>query len=277
VGFPHVWDDMIPDLLRDLVEPPLWEVTALALGLIVGSFANVCVHRLPRGQSVVTPRSRCPHCDAEIRAWDNVPVVSWLVLLGRCRRCRTPISLRYPAVEAVNGAMYAALAAIHGPSPRTVAAMAFVTALLVLALIDLEHQILPNVITLPGVAIGIAASLLPGSPISWWEAAAAAAGGYAAFWALAALARAYYGEEALGQGDWKLVAMMGAFLGWRLALAGVFLGALLGSAVGLGLIGLGLGTGRTRVPFGTFLAAGALVAVFAGEPLLAWYGGFFVG
>ena len=262
---------------RDLLEPPLWEFTAVVVGLIVGSFANVCIHRLPLGLSVVTPRSRCPHCGSEIGPLDNVPVLSWLLLLGRCRRCRAPISPRYPAVEAANGALYVALAASQGPSLRTVATMAFVTALLVLALIDLEHQILPNVVTLPGVAVGIAASLLPASPISWREAAAAAAGGYLAFWGLATLARAYYGEEALGQGDWKLAAMMGAFLGWQQALVGVFLGALLGSVVGVAIIGLGRGSGRSRVPFGTFLAAGGIVAVFAGRSLLEWYRGHLGG
>jgi leader peptidase (prepilin peptidase) / N-methyltransferase len=257
--------------LRDLVEPPLWQLTALAVGLVVGSFANVCIHRIPSGLSIVTPRSRCPRCQAPIEKYDNVPVLSWILLRGRCRHCRAPISIRYPAVEALNGAMYAAIAANQPASLYAVLLMAFVTALLVLALIDLEHQILPNVITLPGVAIGIAASFMPGWPISWRESAAAAVGGYLVMMAFATAARAYYGEEAVGQGDWKLVAMMGAFLGWRLLLLTVFLGAVLGSAVGLLLIAARRGTGRTKVPFGTFLAAGAVLAVFLGQPLIAWY------
>jgi leader peptidase (prepilin peptidase)/N-methyltransferase len=263
----------MPDaaLLGDLFEPPLWPLFALAVGLIVGSFANVCIHRLPRGVSVVAPRSRCPGCGAAISAFDNVPVLSWLLLRGRCRRCHAPISIRYPAVEALNGVLYTAIALTHGPTLNAVVSMALVTALLVLALIDLEHQILPNVITIPGVVVGIVASLLPGSALTWRESIATAVGGYVALWAFATLARLYYREEALGQGDWKLVAMIGAFLGWRQTMLSVFLGALLGSIVGMAIVAVGRGTGRTRVPFGTFIAAGALVTQFAGQPIVDWY------
>src|SRR5262245_33745614 len=165
-----------------LLESPFWEWSALALGLIVGSFANVCIHRLPLHQSVGTPPSACPRCGARIRPWDNVPVLSYLALRGRCRGCKAPISIRYPLVEAANGVAYFALAVLMGPTLRTFAMMALVTALLVLSLIDLEHQILPNAITIPGVVVGLLASLLPGPPTAL-GALAAAAGGYLALMA----------------------------------------------------------------------------------------------
>jgi leader peptidase (prepilin peptidase)/N-methyltransferase len=263
----------------EFLRPPVWEWFALAVGLIVGSFANVCIHRLAQDppQSVVSPPSRCPKCGRQIRPWENVPVVSYLLLAGRCRGCRNPISLRYPAVEAANGFAYLALAAAFGPAPQTAVSMALVTGLLILGLIDLDVQILPDAITLPGLALGLAASFLPGSRLTPLESAAAAAGAYLVFAAFAAAARAYYGEEALGRGDWKLVAMLGAFLGWQGVLLTIFLGSLAGAVVGLTLIALGRARGRTKVPFGSFLALAGIAAVFTGEPLLAWYRGLLRG
>ena len=145
-----------------LLRTPAFETTALLLGLVVGSFANVCIHRLPRRESVVSPPSRCPACGALIQARDNVPVLGWLLLRGRCRACRAPISWRYPVVEAANGLLWLALAALDGPRPQTFVAMALVTALLVLGLIDLDHQILPDVITLPGIVGGTGGELPAG-------------------------------------------------------------------------------------------------------------------
>jgi leader peptidase (prepilin peptidase)/N-methyltransferase len=144
-----------------LLRSPAFETTALLLGLVVGSFANVCIHRLPRRESVVSPPSRCPSCGSLIRARDNVPLVSWLLLHGRCRACRAPISPRYPAVEAANGLLWLALAALRGPGAQTFVTMALVTALLVLSFIDFDHQLLPDVVTLPGIVAGLAASFRP--------------------------------------------------------------------------------------------------------------------
>jgi len=155
---------LVPDWSL-LLQTPAFETTALLLGLVVGSFANVCVYRLPRGESVVSPPSRCPRCGSRITARDNLPVLSFLLLRGRCRSCGAPISWRYPAVEAATGLLWLGLAATFGPAPRTAVAMALVTALLVLSLIDLDHKILPDVITLPGIVVGLAASFLPGSPV----------------------------------------------------------------------------------------------------------------
>jgi leader peptidase (prepilin peptidase)/N-methyltransferase len=259
-----------------LLESPFWEWGALVLGLIVGSFANVCIHRLPRHESVGYPPSRCPRCAARIRPWDNVPVLSYLVLRGRCRGCRAPISARYPIVEAANGAAYYGLACLMGPAPRTLVMMALVTALLVLSLIDLEWQILPNAITLPGIAVGLAASFLPGPP-SPLGALASAAGGYLALMLVALTWKWLRKVEALGQGDWKMAAMLGAFLGWQAMLLTVFLASLLGTVVGLGLMAFAGRSGQHRLPLGTFLGFAGIGVVFAGEPVLRWYQGLLGG
>jgi len=255
----------------------LFELQALAAGLVVGSFANVCIHRLPRGESVVTPRSRCPQCASPIGVADNVPVLSYLALRGRCRRCGVRISPRYPAVEAANGLLYLALAASLGPAPRAFVLMAFTTAVLVLGLIDLEHQLLHDVITLPGIAVGFAASFLPGSPVSPPGSFLAAACGFAALTAINVVYRAARGTDGFGGGDPKMVAMIGAFLGWQGALLAVFVASLTGTLVGLGLVAFQGRSARHKLPLGTFLALGALVVIFAGDPLLSWYKGFFRG
>jgi len=260
-----------------LLRTPAFETTACLLGLVVGSFANVCIHRLPLGQSVVSPPSRCPACGTLIRAYDNLPVLAWLLLRGRCRSCRAPISWRYPAVEAANGLLWLALAALHGPGPRTLVEMALVTALLVLSLVDLEHQILPDVITLPGVVVGLAASFLPGSPVSPVAALVAAAGGWLAF---AAVAKAYEktrGIEGLGQGDWKLAALLGACFGWQKMLLTVLLASVAGSVVGLLAVALRGRDLRYALPLGSFLGAAGILVVFLGDALLVWYRGLFGG
>jgi leader peptidase (prepilin peptidase)/N-methyltransferase len=260
-----------------LLRTPAFETTAFLLGLVVGSFANVCIHRLPLGQSVVSPPSRCPACGTLIKAYDNLPVLGFMLLRGRCRSCRAAISWRYPAVEAANGLLWLALAWRHGPTLRSLVEMTLVTALLVLSLIDLEHQILPDVITLPGVALGLAASFLPGSPLTPLASALAAAGGWLAF---AAVAKAYQkarGVEGLGQGDWKLAALLGAFLGWQKMLLTVLLASLAGTVVGLLAIALRGRDLRYALPLGTFLGAAGVLVVFLGDALLGWYRGLFGG
>jgi len=260
-----------------LLRTPAFETTALLLGLVVGSFANVCIHRLPRSESVVSPPSRCPACGTRIQARDNVPLVGWLLLRGRCRACRAPISWRYPAVEAANGLLWLALGALGGPRTQTLVAMAMVTALLVLGLIDLDHQILPDVITLPGIAAGLGASFLPGSGVSPLGAAAAAAGGWLAFAAVAMAYERVRGIEGLGQGDWKMAAMLGAFLGWQGMLLAVLLASVAGTVVGLGAVALRGRDMRHALPLGTFLAGCGIAVVFFGDTVLAWYRGLFGG
>jgi leader peptidase (prepilin peptidase)/N-methyltransferase len=249
-----------------------WRTAALLFGLIVGSFANVCIHRIPREQSVVAPRSRCPHCGHALSAWENVPVLSYLVLLGRCRECRKPIAPRYPLVELANGVAYLGLALLHPPSARAFVSMALVTALLVLSLIDLEHYILPDAITKPGIALGLLASFLPGWPVPPLEALLSAAGGYLAFLAIAKLYQSTRGLEGLGQGDWKMAAMLGAFLGWQALLLTVLLASVAGTLAGLVMILRGAREGlQAKVPLGTFLGLAGVGVVFAGAPLLRWY------
>jgi leader peptidase (prepilin peptidase)/N-methyltransferase len=264
------------DALLVSLEPWAWPWTALLLGLVVGSFANVCVYRLPLQRSLMRPRSACPGCGAQIRWFDNVPVLSWILLRARCRRCGARISARYPLVEAANGLLYFGLALLMPPGLQAAASMAFVTALLVLSLIDLDWHILPDVVTLPGTALGLLASLLPGPPAPL-ESALSAAGAYAGFALVARLARWHYGEEALGQGDWKLAAMLGAFLGWRALLVTVFFACLAGAVVGLSLIALGRGSRRTHIPLGTFLGAAGIAAVFVAQPVVEWYRGLLSG
>jgi leader peptidase (prepilin peptidase)/N-methyltransferase len=249
---------------------PVWRVFAIVLGLLVGSFANVCIHRLPLEESIVHPRSRCPRCRTMIGALDNLPILSYLLLLGRCRVCRAPIGARYPLIEAANGALYGGVAVMFGPTIQAAVLMAFVTALLVLAFIDLDYQILPNVITLPGIAAGLAYSLLEGPP-SPLVSAMAAAGGYLSFMLVARTWEVLRGIEALGQGDWKLAAMLGAFLGGHQLMATVFLATLAGSIVGIAAIAFQGRGMQHRLPLGTFLCVAAIVVLFVGDPLVAWY------
>ncbi len=255
----------------------LFEWQALLFGMIIGSFANVCIHRLPRGESLVRPRSRCPACGAPIGALDNIPVLSWLFLGGRCRRCRGRISVRYPAVELANGLLWMGVATALGPTPRAFVLMAFATVVLVLALIDLEHQLLPDVITLPGIAAGIASSLLPDSPVTLLGSIAAAVGGFAALTAINAVYRSVRGTDGFGGGDPKMVAMIGAFLGWQGALLTVLVASVAGTFVGVGLMIFEGRDAQHKLPLGTFLALGALVVVFAGDPLVGWYRGLLGG
>jgi len=251
----------------------LWPALSLALGLIVGSFANVCIHRIPLGESVVSPRSRCPSCRAPIAAADNVPLLSYLALRGRCRHCGARIAWRYPAVEGANALLYLGVALRDGLSGQAVVDMALVTALLVLSLIDLDHQILPNVITRPGIALAIAASFALHGARAALGSALAAAAGYLAFALVAFVYRRLRRVEGLGQGDWKLAAMLGAFLGWQKMLLTVFLASLAGTVVGLALMALGARDSRQRLPLGTFLGAAGIVALFLGDDLVRWYRG----
>jgi len=284
----------VPDW-SPLLRTPVFETTALLVGLLFGSFANVCIHRLPADYvpapgrlgwlrdlgrqlaSVVYPPSHCPRCGRPIQPWDNVPLVSILVLRGRCRACGAPISLRYPAVEAANGLLWLGLAWRYGPRPSTVIEMLLATALLVLVLIDLDHQLLPDAVTVPGVLVGVAAAFLPGWPVSPLEAVASAAGAYLGFALLAWSWRRLRGIEALGRGDWKMAAMLGAFLGWDRLLLTLVLASAAGSIVGVGMIVAGRGRWQSKLPLGSFLGAAGIVVLFLGRRLLCWYGGLFRG
>jgi leader peptidase (prepilin peptidase) / N-methyltransferase len=237
-------------------------------GLAFGSFLNVCIHRLPRGQSLVWPSSRCPGCLTPLHWYDNIPVLSYVVLRGHCRACGMRISPVYPLVELATALVFLGTFLTFG-SFLFLSRLVFACAMLVLLVIDLEHRILPNVITIPGIAVGFAFSLV--SPPGWLDSliGIVAGGGV-----LLLLSEAYYrvrGEEGLGMGDVKMLAMIGAFLGWKLMLVTLIVSSCLGSIIGLSLIALKKGDMKYALPFGTFLAIGAGVAGVAGDALLRWY------
>jgi leader peptidase (prepilin peptidase)/N-methyltransferase len=248
-------------------------IFAFLFGSLVGSFLNVCIHRLPREESIVFPSSHCPACQAPIRPWDNIPILSFFLLRGRCRACGQPIAWRYPLVEGLTALLFAATVSRFGLTPLAATLLVFVAALTVITFIDLDHQIIPNVITLPGIPLGILAGLVLGEPPLLDRIIGALAG--AGFLYLVLFyGSAFYGQDAMGEGDLNLIAMVGAFLGWRGVVVTILVGCLSGSAIGLALIGLGRLRRREHIPFGPFLALGAGVALFFGDRLTAWYFGF---
>jgi leader peptidase (prepilin peptidase)/N-methyltransferase len=243
---------------------------AALAGLLVGSFLNVVAHRLPRGESLVRPRSRCPGCGAPIAAYDNVPVLSWILLAGRCRSCRAPIGIRYPSMELANGVLWF-FAFRLAPSWGDFLSGAFLcAACLALLAIDFDFQILPDVITLPGIAVGLALSFasLMRTPLQALLGAALGAGG---LFLLAFLYEKIAGQEGMGLGDVKMLGMIGAFLGPAGVLVTILAASLSGSVVGLALIAFRGGDGKTRLPFGVFLALGAIAAWFFADPLVSRY------
>ena len=245
----------------------------LALGLAVGSFLTVCIHRLPRGESVVAPRSRCPACGWPLRWSDNVPLLGYLRLRGRCRACGAPISPLYPTVELVTPVLFLLQYGDLGWQPLLPARIGFACALLVLAAVDLRHRVLPNAITLPGTALGLLLSLgLEPGPV---DALAGAAVGAGVPLAIAVAYRRVRGVEGLGMGDVKMLAMIGAWLGWQAALLTLLLASLLGSLAGLAILAAGRGDARYPLPFGSFLAVAAFASTLVGDELVAWYAAFY--
>lgn len=249
-----------------------------AFGAVIGSFLNVCIHRMPRDRSIVWPSSQCPSCGAGIRAYDNIPIISYLLLRGRCRACTGAISLRYPLVEALNGFCYAALLWRFGPAWSTFVYAIFCSAMIVITFIDLDFQIIPDRITLPGIPLGLLAGslLLPdpflrAAPLGWKASFIGAAAGFAFYYLIAWLSIAILKKEGMGGGDIKLMAVVGGFLGWKAVILTTFLGSLSGAIVGLGYMLLS-GKGRgTLIPFGPFLALGAIVSLFFGQEIIVWY------
>jgi leader peptidase (prepilin peptidase) / N-methyltransferase len=237
---------------------------AAVLGLVIGSFLNVVIHRVPRRRSVVWPASSCPKCGQPIAPLDNIPLVSYLLLRGRCRKCGAPIPIRYPLIEALTALLFGAAAYEFGVGIHLISALVLISALISLAAIDLEHGLLPNAIVGPCAAVGFVLSVL-GDPGGWWIyllSALAIGGG------LLALALAF--PAGMGMGDVKMGGMLGAFLGPYGALA-VFLGALAGTAVGVVLLAMGRIRRRSALPFGVFMALGGLVSLFEGPELISLY------
>lgn len=266
-------------------------IMVFLFGLVVGSFLNVCIVRLPHGRSIATPPSHCPRCGTGIRFYDNIPVISFIVLRAQCRKCGAPISWRYPAVELLNALVYVWVVHEFWLGGEAFMIMALCSSLIVITFIDYDHQIIPDVITLPGMVVGL--SLAPffmsslGGPLPFHLSGLFPhAGPYltgllnsvvglllgggpllALGWAWEKLRHV----EAMGGGDIKLMGMVGSFLGWKYALLTIMIGALAGSVVGISLIVLRKHQMEKIIPFGPFLAVGAVISAFYGSDILAWY------
>ena len=253
----------------DTVPAAIGTAVAALFGALIGSFLNVCIYRIPRGASIVWPSSACPHCRRELSWYENLPVVSYLALRGRCRTCRASIGVQYPIVEALTAAMFALVWWHYGPGPLAASRLIFGCALIVLFAIDLEHHLLPNVITLPGIVVGFLFSLF--TPPGWIASLIGVLAGGGVLWLVAETYYRIRHEEGLGMGDVKMLAMVGAFLGWQLTLLTLMLASLSGTVIGLGLIASGRGGMKDALPFGTFLALGAAAAASIGPALLDWY------
>lgn len=253
------------------------ELPIFIFGLIVGSFLNVCIYRLPRDLSIITPPSSCPYCQQKIRPLDNIPIISYLLLRGQCRFCGERISIRYPLVEFLNGLLYLLVFYFFGLGWHLIPLFAFVSAMIVITFIDMDFQIIPDVITLPGIIIGVlSATFLLVDPMQNYTSSNAKVGflnsiigfflGGGLFYLIAVVSKG-----GMGGGDIKLMAMVGAFFGWKAVLMVTFIGSLTGSMVGI-LLMIFKGKGhKTKIPFGPFLALGSIVTLFFGGKILNWY------
>ena len=255
---------------------PFASILVLAVALVLGSFLNVCIHRLPLGESVVSPGSRCPKCGSPVRAWQNVPIVSWILLRARCAACHAPISWRYPAVEALTGLAALALWRGFGPSWAFAIAAIFSLMLIVLFFTDYDHQLLPDLVTLPGFGLGLAVAWYNpflGDP-GWPRIVAAMTGaalGSGILWGIGALYSRLRGVDAMGFGDVKMMALVGAFTGPAGVAVTLFAASVVGAATGLALIPLKGKNLQNALPFGCFLAPAALVALLWGRTAVAAY------
>jgi len=283
-----------------LVPPAFGYIVAGVFGAIIGSFLNVVVHRLPLEESIVFPNSRCPSCGAAIAFYDNVPVVSYIVLRAKCRHCKAGISFRYPAVELLTAALFVAVAWHDGLSAALPFDLVFASALLTLVFIDAEHMILPNVITYPGIVFAVVARIaipylsgtphfddlpslsqgaLAGMPLWVTSLVGALIGallGGGSLWLMGWTWEKLRGIEAMGLGDVKMMFMVGAYLGWRLTILTIFIGVFSGSIIGIFLmVRSGQRNMQMLLPFGVFLGLGAIAALLFGAPLVEWYAGQF--
>jgi leader peptidase (prepilin peptidase)/N-methyltransferase len=246
------------------------------LGIIIGSFLNVCIYRLPRKESVVWMPSACPDCANPIRPYDNIPLLSYLLLKARCRVCRARISLRYPTVELANAAGYVSIAWHFGLEWSSMIYAALFSSLLVVTFIDVSHQIIPDRITLPGIVLGLlcASTILP---VGLLNSVLGVLVGGGFLWGLAWMSPYLFGKEGMGGGDIKLLAMIGAFLGWKPTVLTILVGAVAGSIVGVGLILFKILRRDQYLPFGPFLALGAVLAMFFHHEIVSWYVGLLSG
>jgi leader peptidase (prepilin peptidase)/N-methyltransferase len=248
----------------------MWIVCSIIFGAIVGSFLNVCIHRVPKGESIVAPGSHCPHCKSPIKFYDNIPLVSYLLLGGKCRNCHGTISIQYPLVEGVTALSSFLLFVRFGVSWNYFFYFAFVAALIVITVIDLFHQIIPDVISLPGIGVGLLAFLIfPGLPFLNSLIGMLLGGG--SLFVVATLYQWLFKREGMGGGDVKLLAMIGAFLGWKAVIITILLSSLIGSITGV-IVMVARGKDfKYAIPFGPFLSLGAVISLFYGQAIITWY------
>jgi len=245
-------------------------IVSIIFGALIGSFLNVCIIRLPKEESIITPGSHCPHCKKAIKFYDNVPLVSYLLLGGKCRYCKNTISFQYPLVEGITALSSLFLLMRFGPSLSYLVYFAFVTALIVITVIDLYHQIIPDVISIPGVGVGLLASLIF-PHIAFLDSLIGVLLGGGSLFLVATLYQWFFKREGMGGGDVKLLAMIGAFLGWKAVILTILLSSLIGSISGIIIMVLKGKDFKYAIPFGPFLSLGAVIALFFGENIIRWY------
>ncbi len=243
---------------------------AFIFGACIGSFLNVCIYRIPAAMSIVHPGSSCPGCKTMIPFYDNIPILSYLVLMGKCRNCKAPIAIRYPLVELLGGMFALACSMSFGPTLHGLVAFAFMATLIVVTFIDLDHRIIPDTISLPGIPIFFIAALAVPT-VTWRASLLGIAAGGGSLFAVAWVYHLITGREGMGGGDIKLLAMIGAMIGWQGILFTLFAASAIGTlAGGLAMIRSGKGM-RLAIPFGPFLAMGAIIYLFFGDALIFWY------
>ncbi|MBN2372752.1 prepilin peptidase [bacterium] len=246
------------------------------LGLIIGSFLNVCIWRLPRHESLVMPFSRCPKCLNPIRFYDNIPIASFIILGGRCRYCGDRISFQYPLVESITSMLFLIVGWRFGPSWALIPYLFFTASLVAIAFIDIEHLIIPDRISLPGIVLGFLISFLPFMHVGRIDSLIGIFLCGGAFYLVDKISLLVWKREGMGGGDMKLIAMVGAFLGWRGGVVTIFLASLLGSIWGILMIILKKKGRMDTIPFGPFICLGALISLLYGREMIWWYQGFFV-
>jgi leader peptidase (prepilin peptidase)/N-methyltransferase len=248
----------------------VFDIFAFILGAVVGSFLNVCIYRLPKDESIVFPSSRCPGCGNDIRWFDNIPIISYLLLRGRCRSCKARISIQYPLVELVNALLALFLFMRFGPTFAFAVLFLFCSAMVVITFIDLEHQIIPDVISLPGIAAGFIFSFfIP--QLGWQNSLIGILAGGGSLWLVATVYELLTKKEGMGGGDIKLLAMMGAFFGWKAIPFIIFVSSLTGSVIGITVMLARKEDSKLAIPFGPFLALGSVVYIFFGSRMIHWY------
>ncbi len=243
---------------------------SILFGAMVGSFLNVCILRMPKGESIIFPGSHCPLCQTPIRFYDNLPLLSYLLLGGKCRHCKTSISIQYPIVEGITALSALLLWIKFGVSLSYLIYFSFTAALIIITVIDLYHQIIPDVISLPGIGVGLLGALVV-PQVTFLNALIGVIVGGGSLFLVATIYQWLFKREGMGGGDVKLLAMIGAFLGWKAVLLTILLSSFVGSVVGIILILIKGRDFKYAIPFGPFLALGAVISLFLGEEMIRWY------